>query len=199
MYDPLERSDDGVSDDAPGTGLLWRTARNTGLLLVGCLLVFGALSQGRDESASAPEPVRQGRQGAEAAIPYAGGSSGATDELVIPAGPDGHFMVDAAVGGVEIRFLVDTGASRVVLTREDAERLGFQPHLLDYSELYRTANGEVPGAPVVLPDLSIGELVIDDVRASVIQSPMVTSLLGMSVLGRLDGYEVRDEGLVLRW
>jgi clan AA aspartic protease (TIGR02281 family) len=51
----------------------------------------------------------------------------------------------------------------------------------------------------MLTDLRIGDLEIADVRASVIQAPMTTSLLGMSFLSRLEGYEVGEEGLILRW
>jgi aspartyl protease family protein len=126
--------------------------------------------------------------------------SGATgDELIVRAGPNGQFMVNAVVDGVEVRFLVDTGASSVVLTAEDAERLGYRLDELEYSDRYQTANGEILGAPVVLPELRIGDLEIEDVRSSVIRAPLSTSLLGMTFLSRLESFEVRDKGLILRW
>ena len=120
-------------------------------------------------------------------------------ETVIPAGRNGHFLVTAEVEGVEILFLVDTGASQVILTAEDAERLGHRVEFLEFSERFQTANGEIRGAPLLLSELRIGDLEIEDVRASVIRAPMSTSLLGMSFLSRLAGYEVGEEGLILRW
>ncbi len=52
---------------------------------------------------------------------------------------------------------------------------------------------------MVLPELRIGDLEIEDVRSSVIRAPLSTSLLGMTFLSRLESFEVRDEGLILRW
>jgi aspartyl protease family protein len=119
--------------------------------------------------------------------------------LVIPVGRNGHFTVAAEVDGVEILFLVDTGASQVILTAEDAERLGYGVDDLEYSARFQTANGTIRGAPLLLPNLRIEDLEIEDVHASVIQAPMPASLLGMSFLSRLDSFEVGDEGLILRW
>ena len=191
MHDPRYRWDPDMPDDTQGTGLLGQTTRNIGILLAGCLLIAGALSRlgGAGDAEPAPEPLVQ-----QAALPSATG-----DEMIVRAGPNGQFMVDAVVDGVEIRFLVDTGATSVVLTAEDAERLGYRLDGLEYSERFQTANGEILGAPVVLPELRIGDLEIEDVRSSVIRAPLSTSLLGMTFLSRLESFEVRDEGLILRW
>ena len=113
-------------------------------------------------------------------------------------GKNGHFVVEALVDGVRIRFLVDTGASDVVLRPRDAERLGFDIKALAYTRSYRTANGTVLGAPVRLRQVRIGPITMGDVRASVNGAPMKRSLLGMSFLGRLSGYEVSRETLTLR-
>ena len=112
-------------------------------------------------------------------------------------GKNGHFVVEALVDGVKIRFLVDTGASDVVLSPRDAERLGFDIKALAYTRNYRTANGTVQGAPVRLRQVRIGPIVMGDVRASVNGAPMKRSLLGMSFLGRLSGYDVSREILTL--
>jgi aspartyl protease family protein len=123
----------------------------------------------------------------------------------IRADRSGHYVVEAmvAVGrndgdGEPIRFLIDTGASDVVLSPRDAERLGFNVNALDYTRTYRTANGMVKGAPVRLNQISIGPLSLGEVRASVNGAPMRRSLLGMSFLSRLSGYEVSRERMVLR-
>ncbi len=118
--------------------------------------------------------------------------------VVIRAGKSGHFVVAAEVDGATIRFLVDTGASDVVLTPRDAARLGFDLSKLSFSRVYRTANGNVRGAPVRLGRIAIGPVVVEDVRASVNGAEMNRSLLGMSFLNRLGGYEVSREALTLR-
>jgi len=110
----------------------------------------------------------------------------------------GHFVVEATVDGVDVRFLVDTGASDVVLSPADAERLGFDLKKLDYTRRFETANGMVVGAPVRLGRVAIGPVAVADVRATVNGAPMQNSLLGMSFLGRLSGYQVSRDTLVLR-
>jgi aspartyl protease family protein len=111
----------------------------------------------------------------------------------------GHFLVEARVGEVPVRFLVDTGASAVILSRADAARLGFDPAKLRYTQRFGTANGEILAAPVTLPSVAIGPARFDDVRAYVSDGNFAGSLLGMSLLGRFRSYEVKDGTLTLRW
>ncbi len=125
--------------------------------------------------------------------------SSLTNQLVLERGRDGHYYVTAEVEGVPVDFLVDTGASMIALTYEDAERIGLRPGQLDYSLRAQTANGVALFAPVTLQDVAIEQIEIDDVRAAVAQSDMGMSLLGMSFLGRLDGYQVEDGNLILYW
>ena len=188
------------SDRDEGGGLLWRTTRNVALLLAACLLVLGALKWGGERVAEPRTELGTGL-GAELDLEPAqiARTTATGAEMVIQAGRNGHFLVTAEVEGVEILFLVDTGASQVILTAEDAERLGHRVDFLEFSERFQTANGEIRGAPLLLSELRIGDLEIEDVRASVIRAPMSTSLLGMSFLSRLEGYEVGKEGLILRW
>ncbi|MFQ5786172.1 MAG: TIGR02281 family clan AA aspartic protease [Alphaproteobacteria bacterium] len=113
------------------------------------------------------------------------------------AGVDGHFRVEALVDGVPIRFLVDTGASDVVLRPADARRLGLDPGRLVYSRLYRTANGVVRGAPVRLGEVTVGPIRVTGIVATVNEAAMESSLLGIGFLGRLRGYEVRADTLIL--
>jgi aspartyl protease family protein len=120
-------------------------------------------------------------------------------EVVIPAGPHGHFLVEAMVEGVPIRFLVDTGASDIVLSPNDALEIGLRPADLRFTRRFETANGTVRGAPVILRELRVGQLQLFDVGASVNEAPLEVSLLGMSFLNELRGYEVADGRLILRW
>lgn len=113
-------------------------------------------------------------------------------------GSDGHFYIDAEVNGRAVRFLVDTGASDIVLSPADARRLGFVPGDLTFDRIYQTANGMGRGAQVTLQSISVGGIRFRDVIASVNDAAMSESLLGMSFLDRLSGYEVRGDALLLR-
>ena len=111
----------------------------------------------------------------------------------------GHYYIEAIVNGARIRFLVDTGATDIVLSRADARRAGFDPGRLRYSKVYSTANGTVRGAPVTLRRLDVGPLRFSDIRASVNEGQMRGSLLGMSFLRQFRSYEVKDGVLTLRY
>ena len=126
------------------------------------------------------------------------GIEDAAGSITFPARKDGHFVVEADVDGVAVRFLVDTGASHVILSAGDARRLGYEVAALAYTRAYRTAGGTVFGAPVVLGAVTIGPIRIDDVQASVGGGAMGRSLLGMSFLNRLAGYRVAAGRLTLQ-
>jgi aspartyl protease family protein len=117
--------------------------------------------------------------------------------IILRAAEDQHFYVDATVDGTPLRLLVDTGASAVVLTREDASRIGLDLERLSYTVRTQTANGVGFGAPVRLREIRIRSIVVRDVPALVNRAPMPASLLGMSFLGRLSGYTVSNGTLTL--
>lgn len=119
------------------------------------------------------------------------------DGVAFQASSDGHFHIEAMVNGERVLFLVDTGASDVVLSPADAERLGLEPQSLSYSASYQTANGVGYGAPIRLDAIEVGPIRVTDVAASVNQAPMDRSLLGMTFLRRLSAYEVRGDSLTL--
>ncbi|MFQ5973143.1 MAG: TIGR02281 family clan AA aspartic protease [Alphaproteobacteria bacterium] len=123
----------------------------------------------------------------------------ASREMVFNAAPNGHFFVDAAVNGENVRFMVDTGATMVVLSPEDARRIGIPRGMLRFTLSARTANGVVRAAPVTLRQLRIGQFVEYDVPAAVNEAPIGISLLGTDFLNRLDGYEVNRGRLIMRW
>ncbi|MDP6706216.1 MAG: TIGR02281 family clan AA aspartic protease [Alphaproteobacteria bacterium] len=120
--------------------------------------------------------------------------------IALRAGRDGHFRLEALVNDRPVRFLVDTGATSVILSRDDAERLGYDLDRLRFTQRMETANGSVRGAPVRLDSVEIGALRLADLPAIVNEGEMRgSSLLGISFLKRLKSYEVRDGELVLRW
>ncbi len=118
--------------------------------------------------------------------------------LVFRANPQGHVLVDAYVNGAPVRFLVDTGATMVVLTSKDAAAAGFGHGDLDFSMRTSTANGVARAAPVRLRELRIDQLLVGDVKAAVAENLNI-SLLGQSFLTRIDGYEMRDGVLTLSY
>ncbi len=123
----------------------------------------------------------------------------ASRALTVRAAAGGHFLIEADVDGTDIRFMVDTGATEVMLTPGDAARIGFDLRARHFTRRFRTASGVVRAAPVTLRRLRIGQLVLRDVEAWVNETPSHISLLGMSFLKRLGGYEVEDGKLILYW
>lgn len=119
--------------------------------------------------------------------------------LVFRSGPRGHYVLNAEVNGERIRFLVDTGATVVALSPEDAERLGYDQYSLEFTGRTMTANGPARVAPVMLEEISVGDITVANVQAVVLERPMQVSLLGMSFLKKLKGFEVKDNELILRW
>jgi aspartyl protease family protein len=109
----------------------------------------------------------------------------------------GQFHLDAKVDGVGIQFLVDTGASGIALSREDARALGFDLDDLRFTELYSTANGMTRGAPVTLDSVQIGPLSATHVRASVNEGDLDESLLGMSYLSTLGRIEIKGDQMTI--
>jgi aspartyl protease family protein len=110
----------------------------------------------------------------------------------------GDFAVTAQINGARIAMVLDTGASSVVLTRDDARAAGLPLEVLDYTVNIDTANGRTRAAPVTLDRVAVGSLVERSIDALVAQpGTLKTSLLGMSFLNRLQSWEVRGDRLVL--
>ena len=113
-------------------------------------------------------------------------------------GKDGHYWAEADVNGRQVRFLVDTGATAVSLTSADAQRLGIDTTQLAYDYNVATADGRTRAAAVKLASVSIAGAVITDVDALVIENGVGSSLLGMSYLGRLSGFEATPQAMILK-
>ena len=111
---------------------------------------------------------------------------------------DGHYWATAQVEGRPLRVLVDTGATAVALTAEDARSLGLAPERLAYTRRLSTASGAVRAAPVTLDAVEVGGARVEHVSALVVDGGLSASLLGMSYLGRLSGFSADRDGLTLR-
>jgi aspartyl protease family protein len=111
---------------------------------------------------------------------------------------NGDFDITARINGARVAMVLDTGASSVVLTREDAKAAGLPLEVLAYTAVIDTANGRTHAAPVRLDRIAVGGLVERSVDALVAQpGQLKTSLLGMSFLNRLQSWEVRGDRLLL--
>jgi aspartyl protease family protein len=118
-------------------------------------------------------------------------------EIVRPHG--GEFTINAHINDMRVPMILDTGASRVVLTAEAARAAGLPTEFLAYSIRVDTANGHTQAAPVTLDRISIGGITERAVPALIAQpGQLKTSLLGMSFLNRLESWEVRGTKLMLR-
>ena len=119
------------------------------------------------------------------------------NRIELPRAPDGHYYLTAEVNGIPIRFVVDTGASQIVLSQSDAREAGLNLNDLIYVGRAYTANGTVRTAPVKLDSIAIGPIRDHDVRAVVNEGTMDESLLGMEYLQRFSSVEIGGGKLVL--
>jgi aspartyl protease family protein len=111
---------------------------------------------------------------------------------------DGHYWAEAEIDGRAVRVLVDTGASVVALTRDDALRLGLHLTPDDFTRTVQTASGPARAAAIELKSVAIAGAEVQHVQALVVENGLSQSLLGMSYLGRLSGFEATPAGLTLR-
>jgi aspartyl protease family protein len=140
---------------------------------------------------------QNGAQVKEAVEPQPAATDGYTFEVAV--GPDGHYHVDAEINGRSVAVLVDTGASVVALTADDADTAGIFVRDRDFTGRIQTANGSARVAPVVLDEVTIGDITVRDVRA-VVSEPgaLSVSLLGMTFLNQLDRVDMRSGKLILQ-
>ena len=118
--------------------------------------------------------------------------------VIVPRNAQGHFQIDGQVDGRRLTFMVDTGASVIALTAEDAASLGIHPSPSDFTAMVSTANGTVRAAPVELGMVEIEDITVHNVSALVMPDGALSqNLLGMSFLSRLHRWEFADGKLVL--
>lgn len=119
-------------------------------------------------------------------------------DLEIASNDNGHFETEAEVNGSRVGVLVDTGATLVALTYDDAQRAGVYLSQSDFTHEVKTANGVAKVAPVELSSIVIGDITVRNVRGVVTEpGKLHKTLLGMSFLSRLSRVEMRPHSLVL--
>jgi aspartyl protease family protein len=122
------------------------------------------------------------------------GSMRGGSEIVLTAGPGGHFVAGGSINGKAVRFLVDTGATSIAISQAEADSIGLQ-YRHGQRGLTSTANGMVPVHRVVLSSVRVGDVEVYQVEAVVIPAAMDHVLLGNSFLTR---FQMKRENDVLR-
>ncbi|WP_162143764.1 TIGR02281 family clan AA aspartic protease [Hellea balneolensis] len=175
-----------------------RDAAIISVIAVGTVLAF----QHRDKIYSIagiehPAPVIQDVIAPEPEMPRVQLNQGSV--VSIPKSQrDGQFWTDATVNSGYVRFLIDTGASAIALTKEDAQRAGLRLNELNYNVPIRTAGGRNMAARVTLKTVSVGSITLRNIEALVVPEGLETSLLGMTYLGQLQKVEATPSALLLR-
>jgi aspartyl protease family protein len=171
--------------------LVWFVAQNRASLgkLAQQALIWGLIFVGALAAVGLWEDIRQTVRPMQSVV--------AGDRIEVPRAPDGHYYLTVEIEGVPVRFVVDTGASQIVLSQSDAERIGLDTKSLAYLGRAYTANGEVRTAPVRLESLAVGPVRHENLRAVVNQGEMDQSLLGMEYLQRFSSIEITGGRLVL--
>lgn len=159
-------------------GQALRMAMAWGLIFVGVAAGYGLWTDIRQEAMPIQSMARDGA-------------------IEVDRAADGHYYLTLTINGTQVPFMVDTGASGMVLSLQDAEKLGIDPDSLMFLGEASTANGIVRTATVTLPVVELGPFRTEGFRAFVNGGEMEGSLLGMDYLGQFD-MEFRDGRLILR-
>ncbi|WP_341213638.1 TIGR02281 family clan AA aspartic protease [uncultured Limimaricola sp.] len=148
------------------------------LIFIGVIAAAGLWSDIRDDVV--PRQTMIGAQGIE-----------------VPLARDGHYYLTLDINGAPVDFVVDTGATDMVLGREDARRAGIDPEELHYLGSAVTANGTVRTARVTLDSVALGQIEDTGLSAVVTDGDLAGSLLGMGYLRLFGRIEIEGGKLML--
>ena len=144
-----------------------------------------------------PQPVLLAPVRSTPAIPPSPMPLSTPGTLVIPRGLQGHFFASGDIAGTAFRFVIDTGATTVAISRNDAQSAGINLAALDFNHEGQTAGGTTRYAPVTLPRMRIGDIELTNVQAVVLDAPQAVPLLGQSFLGRIDKVSIEGDRMTL--
>ena len=168
--------------------------RNVLIFAAAVLMIGGYLARFADQTMM--QPAAQAAAVQSAYEPRQPTTSGRN--LMLDADRQGHFKVEARIDGRHIDFMVDTGASLVIMRESDAAQAGIRPRPSDYTATVSTANGNIKAAPAKLERIEVGGITVYDVPALVLPDEVLgQNLLGVSFLSRLKRYEYANGRLVL--
>jgi aspartyl protease family protein len=128
-----------------------------------------------------------------------------TEQSSAPAQPgriirrhvDGLFYVTAEANGQLIRFVVDTGATVVVLNREDAEKLGLPYDSLASRGSMRTVGGASDMRWAKIDRLDMAGKRIEKINAAVVDKGLPVSLMGQNALEQLGTVTLRGDTMTI--
>ncbi len=179
----------------------WRMFRGRFVQALKAAMFWGVIITGLAVAYTYRIPLREvGERVMSELVPgYVAASGGATRSVEVARSANGDFAVRTQVNDASITMMLDTGASAVVLTQEAARAAGLAIDTLRYDVPVETANGRTRAAQVTLDRLSVGGITERKVNA-LVSAPgaLRTSLLGMTFLSRLDGFEIKGDRLILR-
>ncbi|MCR4266712.1 TIGR02281 family clan AA aspartic protease [Nitratireductor sp. ZSWI3] len=131
--------------------------------------------------------------------PISVGDGSTGTRVLVGRSSSGHFEVMVDIEDRPLRMLIDTGASGIVLSAEDARRIGFDPATLDFRIPVSTANGITMVARARAAEIRVGAIVRRDMPLHIAQPGQLgQSLLGMSFINTLSGFELSGDSIVLR-
>lgn len=115
------------------------------------------------------------------------------------ADKQGHFNAPVEINGRAFTMLVDTGATVLTLSHEDARKALLIVPTTDFKVPIQTAGGQMKVAAVKLNRVAIGPISVRDLQAYVLPPGVgAPSLLGMNFLRSLSSYEVKDNKMIMR-
>lgn len=170
-----------IAENRTAKGNLGKNARMAmvwGLIFMGFVAAYGLWSDIRDDVIPRQSVVAEGK-------------------IEVPRGFDGHYHLVLELDNVPVEFIVDTGASDVVLSQDDAKRIGLNMDDLVFSGSANTANGRVRTADAKVQSVRLGNISDENLRVSVNGGDMDGSLLGMSYLQRFEHIEITEDTLTL--
>jgi aspartyl protease family protein len=188
---------------------------NQHLLPIGIFLLAGLIFMPREQEAAAPvapQPAPVATPAQAPAVSYAAtpapvvsapvaapapAMTASSGGIVIVRSPDGHFYTDALVNGSTVRFMIDTGATSIALTRGDADRIGLSAPDEAFTATAMGAGGAIAVRPVTLDRVAVGSLEATGVDGAVVRQGLGVSLLGQSWLSRLRSVKIEGDRMTL--
>lgn len=169
------------------------------LLLVAVAVALLVSSNGDPAS---DKPAVEGRRTILASVQEESADSASSDSetndaLQIDRSPDGHFYAEVSINGTPVHFLIDTGATVVALTRDDARRAGLAISARMDGVVGQGASGEVRGEYVLIDRIDLGNVSAEEMPAIVLDAGQ-QSLLGQSFLQEFDSVEIKGDKILLR-
>lgn len=161
-------------------GELARTAGLWGLIFLGVVVSYGLWNDIRDDIVPMQAVFED------------------DGRIEAPRRNDGHYYLTLEIDGIAVEFVVDTGATSIVLSAQDARRIGIDMGNLRYTGRASTANGEVRTARVTLDNVTVSGQPEADLTAWVNEGALETSLLGMNYLQRFERVEITGDRLILQ-